>query len=128
MMNEKVKYWIDLAQYDFETAKAMFDTKRYLYVGFMCHQTIEKCLKAVIAKTGDFPPKIHNLIELSKKAALYHMFSDTQKDFMMDLNPLNIESRYPSYVEKINAILTETKCAEILSQTKELLEWIEAKL
>lgn len=41
-MNEKVKYWIDLAKYDFETAKAMFDTKRYLYVGFMCHQTIEK--------------------------------------------------------------------------------------
>lgn len=41
MMNEKVKYWIDLAEYDFETAKAMFDTKRYLYVGFMCHQTID---------------------------------------------------------------------------------------
>ena len=64
MMNEKVKYWIDLAEYDFETAKAMFDTKRYLYVGFMCHQTIEICLKAVIANTGDFPPKIHNLIDL----------------------------------------------------------------
>jgi HEPN domain-containing protein len=45
----------------------------------MCHQTIEKGLKAVIAKAGDFPPKIHNLIELSKKASLYYMFSDTQK-------------------------------------------------
>ncbi|MDE7334102.1 MAG: HEPN domain-containing protein [Lachnospiraceae bacterium] len=127
-MHEKVKYWIDLAEYDLETAKAMLDTKRYLYVGFMCHQTIEKGLKAVIAKTGDFPPKIHNLIELSKKASLYYMFSDTQKDFIMDLNPLNIESRYPSYVEKINAILTETKCIEILSKTKELLQWIETKL
>ena len=127
-MHEKVKYWIDLAEYDLETAKAMLDTKRYLYVGFMCHQTIEKGLKAVIAKTGDFPPKIHNLIELSKKASLYYMFSDTQKDFIMDLNPLNIESRYPSYVEKINAILTETKWIEILSKTKELLQWIETKL
>ena len=127
-MDEKVKYWIDLAEYDLETAKAMLDTKRYLYVGFMCHQTIEKGLKAVIAKTGDFPPKIHNLIELSKKASLYYMFSDTQKDFIIDLNPLNIESRYPSYVEKINAILTETKCIEILSKTKELLQWIETKL
>ncbi len=47
---------------------------------------------------------------------------------MMDLNPLNIESRYPSYVEKINTILTETRCAEILSKTKGLLEWIETKL
>lgn len=127
-MDKKVKYWIDLAEYDLETAKAMLDTKRYLYVGFMCHQTIEKGLKAVIAKTGEFPPKIHNLIELSKKASLYYMFSDLQKDFVMELNPLNIESRYPSYVEKINAILTETKCIEILSKTKELLQWIETKL
>lgn len=127
-MDEKVKYWIDLAEYDLETAKAMLDTKRYLYVGFMCHQTIEKGMKAVIAKTGEFPPKIHNLIELSKKASLYYMFSNSQKDFIMDLNPLNIESRYPSYVEKINVILTETKCKELLSKTKELLQWIETKL
>ena len=46
----------------------------------------------------------------------------------MDLTPLNIESRYPPYIEKINAILTETKCIEILSKTKELLQWIETKL
>lgn len=127
-MNEKVNYWLDLARYDLDTAKAMLDTKRYLYVGFMCHQTIEKGLKAAIAKTGVFPPKIHNLIELSKKASLYYMFSDTQKDFIMGLNPLNIESRYPSYIEKINEILTETRCIEILSNTKELLQWIEIKL
>lgn len=75
VMDEKVKYWIELAEYDLETAKAMLDTKRYLYVGFMCHQTIEKGLKAVIAKMGEFPPKIHNLIELSKKVSLYYMFS-----------------------------------------------------
>lgn len=36
----------------------------------------------------------------------------------MDLNPLNIESRYPSYIEKINTILTETKCMEILSKQR----------
>lgn len=127
-MDEKVKYWLDIAEYDLETAKAMLDTKRYLYVGFMCHQTIEKGLKAVIAKTGEFPPKIHNLVELSKKATLYYMFSDSQKDFLMNLNPLNIESRYPSYIEKINGILTETKCKEILFDTRELLKWIKTKL
>lgn len=127
-MNEKVKYWLELAKYDLETAQAMLNTKRFLYVGFMCHQTIEKGVKAVIASKGLFPPKIHNLIELSKKAMIYNDFSDFQKDFIMDLNPLNIESRYPSYVEKINSILTETKCKEILSKTKEFLQWIETKL
>ena len=47
-MNEKVNYWLDLARYDLDTAKAMLDTKRYLYVGFMCHQTIEKGLKDAV--------------------------------------------------------------------------------
>lgn len=37
-MDEKVAYWLDLAEYDLETAMAMLETKRFLYVGFMCHQ------------------------------------------------------------------------------------------
>jgi HEPN domain-containing protein len=45
-MNEKSTYWIEIADYDFETAKAMLASKRYLYVGFMCHQVIEKTIKA----------------------------------------------------------------------------------
>ncbi|HNT28701.1 MAG TPA: HEPN domain-containing protein, partial [bacterium] len=42
---EKTAYWFEIAEYDLETARAMLKTKRYLYVGFMCHQTIEKALK-----------------------------------------------------------------------------------
>jgi HEPN domain-containing protein len=45
-MDDKVKYWIELSDYDFETAVAMPNSKRYLYVGFMCHQTVEKIFKA----------------------------------------------------------------------------------
>jgi len=48
---------MDLAEYDIETAKAMLQTSRYLYVGFMCHQTIEKALKAVISKNDVYLPK-----------------------------------------------------------------------
>ena len=39
---DKVRYWDEMAGYDLETAKAMLSTKRYLYVGFMCHQSVEK--------------------------------------------------------------------------------------
>jgi len=39
---EKVRYWINISNYDVGTAEAMLQTKRYLYVGFMCHQVIEK--------------------------------------------------------------------------------------
>ena len=45
-MDEKIKYWLELSDYDYETAVVMLNSKRYLYVGFMCHQTIEKILKA----------------------------------------------------------------------------------
>lgn len=46
-MDGKVTYWIEMSDYDLETADAMLLTGRYLYVGFMCHQTIEKILKAI---------------------------------------------------------------------------------
>lgn len=45
-MKDKVTYWGEMSDYDFDTAGPMLETKRYLYVGFMCHQTIEKVLKA----------------------------------------------------------------------------------
>jgi len=34
-MTEKVNYWIELSDYDMETADAMLTSKRFLYVGFM---------------------------------------------------------------------------------------------
>ena len=43
---EKVRYWLNIADYDLDTAEAMHQTRRWLYVGFMCHQVIEKTLKA----------------------------------------------------------------------------------
>lgn len=51
--DEKIAYWLDLADYDIETAEGLFVVKRWLYVGFMCHQVIEKTLKAYWCKTQD---------------------------------------------------------------------------
>lgn len=127
-MDKKVKYWIDTAEYDLDTAKAMLDTGRYLYVGFLCHQTIEKCLKAIIAKSGQFPPKIHNLLNLVEKTDIKENISEEQKDFLSELNPLNIEARYPDYKNKINEILTETYCNELLNKTKGMVKWIKEQL
>ena len=31
MAIDKVKYWLDIADYDFETAEAMYSTRRWLY-------------------------------------------------------------------------------------------------
>ena len=45
-LDASVSYWVDIAEYDLKTAEAMLATERYLYVGFMCRQTIERFLKA----------------------------------------------------------------------------------
>lgn len=42
---ERIEYWLDTAKYDLDTAKAMLETKRYLYLGFMCHLIIENVSK-----------------------------------------------------------------------------------
>ena len=60
------EYWFESAEYDLQTAKAMLETKRFLYVGFMCHQTVEKALKGIFVSR--FPdeelPYIHKLVRL----------------------------------------------------------------
>ena len=99
-MNDNVNYWLDLADYDIDVARAMLKTEKYLYVGFMCHQSIEKALKAVIAKKcaeGEIPPKTHDLSKLAVRAALFDSMTEEQQDFIEVLNPLNIEARYPEY-------------------------------
>jgi hypothetical protein len=34
-MDKKTEYWIELSEYDIDTAVAMLETKRFLYVGFV---------------------------------------------------------------------------------------------
>ena len=130
-MNENVKYWLDLADYDIETAKVMLNSGRYLYVGFMCHQTVEKALKAAIAQDcveDEIPPKIHNLVRLSDISRLTEKMSPEQSALLEKMNPLNIEARYPSYKNQLAAKLTNDYCQGLVIETKELLCWIKQQL
>ena len=130
-LNEKVEYWTKISDYDFETAKAMLKSGRFLYVGFMCHQTIEKAFKAVIARDcaeGEIPPKIHNLTKLAIQANLFDLMSEEQQDFIEELNPLNVESRYPEYKDEIAAGLNKENCGNLIESTEELLNWIKQQL
>lgn len=125
----KVEYWIDMAKYDFDTAKAMNESKRYLYVGFMCHQVMEKALKAYFVKHKDSnPPYTHNLTLLAEKSGIYDEMTDEQKDFIDFLEPLNIEARYPTTKEKLLAILNEEKCQVLINKTEGEFEWVMKKL
>jgi HEPN domain-containing protein len=127
--DEKIAYWKDIANYDLETANTMLTGGRYLYVGFMCHQAVEKMLKAYYTKIKEeTPPFIHNLKILANACDVYYELSDGQKDLIDELIPLNIEARYPTYKEKLLKTFGKEKCGRILIQTAELCRTIEKKL
>jgi HEPN domain-containing protein len=126
---EKIQYWIEISEYDLETAKSLIQVKRYLYVGFMCHQSIEKILKGYYFKAlQKTPPYSHNLSTLAEESGIYAEMSDEYKDFLDFLTPLNVKARYPAYKKKVLEILDENRCKEILIKTEELHLWIKKKL
>ena len=123
---EKIDYWVELSDYDLETADAMLQTKRYLYVGFMCHQSIEKILKGVFSKIKkETPPFVHKLALIALQGDFYEQFSEEQKVFIDQMEPLNIKARYPDDKKELAKKLNQAKCIEILEKTKDLQQWIK---
>lgn len=126
---EKVAYWLDIADYDIETAEAMYKTQRWLYVAFMCHQTIEKTLKAYWSFVcDDIPPKTHNHMRLADGCGLYEQMSEEQKSFIDIITNYNIEARYPEDKAALARTLSPEVCRNIIDETKVLQQWIKDKL
>ena len=126
---EKVTYWVKISDEDLKIAKTMLKNKYRLYTGFMCHQVIEKIFKASYVKLkNETPPYTHHLVHLAELAGFYDLFSEDQKNFLSNLNPLNIEARYPDYKDRIAKSLTDERCARIFEQTKYLQQWIKEKI
>jgi HEPN domain-containing protein len=123
----RIAYWLALAQYDLDTAEAMLKTGRLLYVGFMCHQAIEKILKACFVKRrNETPPYSHNLSQLAKECGILENISEEQKKYISFLQPMNVESRYPAYKDKVFQTLDAERCEEILRQTREFSQWLQS--
>lgn len=129
MAIDKVAYWFDIADYDLDTAEAMYQTGRWLYVAFMCHQAIEKTLKAYWCgtQTSD-PPFTHSHMRLAEGCGLYELMNDDQRDFLDTITNYNIEARYPEDKDALYRTLTRPFCRQLIDETKQLLQWIREQL
>lgn len=115
--------WTERAQYDLETARAMLQAGRYLYVVFCCQQAVEKALKGLIVlRTGETPPRLHNLPQLARKAGL--QVDPERAELLRVLTNAYILSRYPEPPGGPGGSLTHAAAAELLSQTEDTSEWI----
>lgn len=125
----QVAYWLDLADYDMATARTMLAGGHLLYVGFMCHQVVEKALKALFtARCQAAPPPIHALVKLAQLSHSYEEMADDQRALLIALQPMNVECRYPSEKSALLAALTHQRCLQMLNETGELWQWIKTQL
>lgn len=126
--DEAIDYWVSLAEYDFSVARSLLEKGHYLYVGFMCHQSVEKMLKAGCVLQNVAPPMIHKLDKLLDLAGLGGKTGDEQLDLIDELMPLNIQARYPAYKDAIYNLIDKAKAEQILVRTGEFLVWLRQRM
>ncbi len=126
MRPDESGYWWELVEYDLETARVMLRSGRYLYVGFMCHQVVEKALKAAYAAQHQAaPPKTHNLGVLAESAGMLNTMPPELVTFLKTIGRLNIKCRYPDSKEELARLMTEERSRKTLTETTEFLSWIK---
>ncbi len=126
-MSSASQQWTEQARYDLDTARAMFDSGRYLYVLFCCQQAVEKALKAIIVRrTDDLPPRLNNLMRLAEIADV--KMEPDREDFLGELSGYYIQTRYPQEIESLAQTLDREIAQDALDKTGEVLEWLFSML
>jgi HEPN domain-containing protein len=121
------KEWMEQAEYDLGSGKAMLDAGRNIYCVFMCHLSIEKALKALYLEvSGKNPPKVHSLVYFAQSIKLD--LSEEYRDFIEKLDEVSVPVRYPEELSKMLKDYDRTRTKNIYLKSKEILEWLKAKL
>ena len=130
MVREEImQSWIDHVHEDISAAECLLQGGHWLYVAFMCHQAIEKALKAYyVATNEDDPPYTHSHTRLLNVCGLTDELTDTQLRFVARMEPMYIKARYPEQKAKVAKTLNGAVCQEIIKTTKEITQWIEQRL
>lgn len=74
-MDRIVEKWIERAEYDLETARAMLHARRYLYVAY--------CIEA---RYGDYKESLNEIIDKEKAETL---FKETERTFQWILQKID---------------------------------------
>ena len=135
---EKYEYWLDIAEYDLETARANYISCRYLYVVFMCQQAVEKLIKGLhVLFTGEEADRTHNIAMVFNKIfnedknakvindKQFNKKSQEYMDFFGELLYYYVAERYPSYKEKLSSTISNDNAKKVLDRTEEVFKWLK---
>jgi len=127
MVDKKlVDEWFDKANMDLDIANHVHKNMRPTPdepICFHCQQSAEKDLKGFLVFHGNFPGKIHNLLDLLK------LCMDIDSDFIelkIKCNTLNRYSVMPRYPNDLD--ITDGDVLLALSYAKSIKEFVKTKL
>jgi len=127
-IEEHIKYWLDSAAHDLDTAEHLFKSGKYDWCLFIGHLVLEKTLKAlfVFKNNNKVPPKIHNLLRL---AELSNLDISKEKMLLLDkVNDFHIDVRYPNYKLEFYKKCTEQFTKKYFEAIKETHKWLKSQI
>lgn len=125
---QHIKFWIDSANEDWETALVLLDGKRYGFCLFSLHLVIEKIFKALWLKESviNTPPFTHDLVRLAEETGIE--LNAEQIDFLSVINSWNIRGRYPDFTKSLHHSATPEYVKTQMKKVGDLKKWLEQKI
>jgi HEPN domain-containing protein len=124
---QKFAYWLDVAEYDLKTADAMMNSGRFLYVAFMCQQSLEKLAKGLYNfYIDDNVPRVHSISFIIEKVTDLLRY-DIDESFLIlfdKLAAIYLQGRYPSFKEKVSKLIDQEEAEKILCKATEVFQWM----
>lgn len=93
------------------------------WVLFLCHLSLEKSLKAVIAGKGKEIPYTHELIRLARETGL--TVDPTLATQLNEITTYNLEARYDDYKQAFYKKATPTYTEQWLKISEEIYLWLK---
>jgi len=119
-MKKEVQDWWKQALMDMKNAEKNLKIEAHYVSAFLSQQAVEKALKTLLIKRTNNFPKIHDLVELSRKV-------DAPSDIVKlcaKINPAYTATRYPDVARDFD--IDEVK--EVMKSAKEVLKWVKKEI
>ena len=126
-IDKTIDYWIESAEYDFETGKNLLESKKFPYALFFAHLAIEKILKAIVVKnTGEHAPYTHSLVMLAKNTSIN--ITDQMLDKLAEYMEFHIEARYPDDKKDFYKKCSEEFTTNKIDEMDKVYKWLKKRL
>jgi HEPN domain-containing protein len=120
--------WLERVDYDMETAKAMSQAGRFIYVVFMCQQALEKGFKAFLVHRSKEVVPIHNLRRLAEHAEVVHELDEDKLVKLDFLSHYYINARYKEDLNQLSKGVTASVAQDFIQFAEEIIAWLRQKM